>query len=234
MCRNKTVARILLIFSIANVVLAAPPLVQQRRFVKDRADDEPTDDSVQAPGLPAEPVYRDGVVPATPPSVGSPARSEQSLSDSMLDWLDGMLGEDTSPVLPLRPDYMLEPPSGVPESHDDLPLVSGGPGLHNDRFQWWLHTTERPPAKWEEGESSSRIDSGAPEMLPSTSRVQPLHDDTTPWSHDLNPVTDIEHHFHRSFKWSPKRDHVHRFSRAYVSALFPPSISKPRYKHSDL
>jgi hypothetical protein len=41
MRQDKTVARILLIFFIANVVLAAPLLVRQRRLVTDRRGDEP-------------------------------------------------------------------------------------------------------------------------------------------------------------------------------------------------
>ena len=42
---DKTFVRILLIFSIANLVLVAPALVRQTRFVTDRSDNEPTDES---------------------------------------------------------------------------------------------------------------------------------------------------------------------------------------------
>ena len=226
MRRNKTVAWILLIFSIANVVLAAPALVPQRWLVTDRADDEPTPgESEQAPGSLAEPLHQDGVVSATPPSGRLP--SEESPSDSQLqqelDRLDRFLGEPLSPVSPLHPDYMLEPPFGSlhqdlepvsgapdsPESHDDLPVVYGGPRSQPPPFPWWLHTTERPPAQFEVGGTSSSVDSGA---FPPASGAQPLHDDTTPWWHNLDPVTDIEHHFYRSFKRSLERDHGHLFS----------------------
>jgi hypothetical protein len=230
MRRNNIVARFPLIFSITNVVLAAPALVPQRRLVTDRADDEPTDESEQALGSLAEPVHQDGVVSATPPSGWLPAGSEESPSDSqvqqVLHWLDEVLGKPLSPISPLHPDYMLEPPFGSshqnlapvsgapdsPESHDDLPIVHGGPRLQPAPFPWWLHTTERPPSQFEVGEPSSSVDTEAPERFPPASGAQQLHDDTTPWWHDLDPVTDIEHHFHRSFKWSPERDHGHRFS----------------------
>ena len=209
MRRDKTVARVLLIFSIASVVLAAPALLRQRRLVTDRADDEPMDDSEQAHGLLAEPVHQNGVLPVAPPSesVGSPAWSELSLSDSMLDWLEG-LNEHSPPISPLHPDYYtLEPPSGllhqdlVPisgasESHSDVPLVSGGPGSHGVPLPWWLHTAERPPSQSEVGESSSHLESealGGGGGLALASGAQPLH--------DLNPVTDIEQAATRLGSW---------------------------------
>ena len=70
MRRDKTVARIILLFSIANLVLAAPALVRQRRLVIDRADDGPTDE-LQATSWSlrlAGSVYQNEVVPAAPPS----------------------------------------------------------------------------------------------------------------------------------------------------------------------
>jgi hypothetical protein len=204
MRRDKTVAQILLIFSITSVVLAAPALVRQRRLVTYRADDEPTDELEQAPGSLAEPVHQNGVLPAAPPSVGSPARSDLSLSDSLLDWLDEVMYEHSPPISPLHPDYMLEPPlgllhqdfvpvSGAPESHGDVPLESGGRGSHDYPFPWWLHTTERPPSQFEVGESSSHIESGAPGGLPPASGTQPLH--------DLNPLTDVEQAATRLESW---------------------------------
>jgi hypothetical protein len=197
MRRDKTVARVLLIFSIASVVLAAPALVRQRRLVTDRADDEPTDESEQAHGLLAEPVHH-GVLRRPPQSGRRTGRSCRCPTPCSTGWTD--LGV-RHPSHRCTQIIMLEPPSGllhqdlVPvsgasESHSDVPLVSGGPGLHGVPFPWWLHTAERPPAQFEVGESSSHMESGAPGGREGTgglapaSGAQPLH--------DLNPVTDIE------------------------------------------
>ena len=179
---DKTVARVLLIFSIASVVLAAPASVRQRHLTTDPADDEPMDESEQAHGLLAEPVHQpeSEVLPEAPPSVGSPDGTDLlSLGDSTLDWLDGFFQHLPSqspshpyyypPDSPEPPSGMshqdLVPVSGAPESHGDVPLVSEGPGSHAVPFPWWLHTAERPPAQFEVGgssSSSSHMESGAP------------------------------------------------------------------------
>jgi hypothetical protein len=234
---DKTVVRILLIFSIANIVLTAPALVRQRRLVTDRADDEPTDESEKAPGSLAEPVRKDEVVPATPPSGWSPTESEQSLSDSeLLDWLNNFLGEGFPPN---SPSCIHHDPVPMPLSsslHQDLVPVSGAPESHDDLTRtppspWGLHTTERPPGQLEVGESS-RIESGTLGGSPPASGAQPLlddknpwHDDTTLWWHDLSPITDVERHFHRSFEWSSERERGHRFSWG-VRFCSLPSLSR--------
>ena len=295
MRRNKIIARILFIFSIANVVLAAPALLRQRRLVTDRADDEPTGDSEQdsglasstgpahqdlvvpaAPAAPSQPeagsehgtppgseqdwehassngpVHQDWTVPATPPpseagsehgsdepgrqgsvsysyspaespphSVSysySPAESpphswsEPSEPDSGLHSL-GYPDQDPVPNSPssLHQDSVPEPPSGplhqdlapvsgAPELHDDLPIVHGGSRLQPAPFPWWLHTDERPPAQWEEGESSHQPEESShtpeeswqavPETLPPAPEAQTLHDEANPWWHELYLYTD--------------------------------------------
>ena len=231
---DKTVVRILLILSIANVVLTAPALVPRRRLVTNRAD-EPTGESEQAPGSLVEPAHKDEVVPATPPSGWSPAGSEQPLSDSeLLEWLNKCFGEgfppnspscihhDPAPILPSSSLHQdLVPVSGAPESHDDPTLPS----------PLGLPTTERPSGQLEV-EESSRVDSGTPGGSLPPSGAKPLpddknswHDDTSPWWHDLSPITDAGRHFHRSFEWNSERDRGHRFSWR-VRFCFLPSLPR--------
>ena len=205
MRRDKTVARILLIFSIANVVLAAPAFVRQRHLVTDRGDDEPTDESntdAQSNG----PVRQNSV---------SYSYSSASLSGSEpgsgLDSLGGYSdNEDPSPNSwpSLHQDSVPRPPSGslnqdlVPvsggtESRDDLSPVSGGSRLQPVPNPSWLQTNERPPSQWEVGESSHTKEESshtAPEVLPPAPEAQPLHDEETPWWHDQQLHTDgIDH-----------------------------------------
>ena len=216
MRRDKTVARVLLILSIASVVLAAPALLPQRRLVTDRADNEPTDESEQAHGvLPAAP----------PPSVGLPDGSEKSLSavsgsESLLDMmLEQLLGEHQSAISKVHQDsdpvsgaskvhQDLVPVSGASESHSDVPPVSGDPG-HDAPISrpWWL---VRPPARSEVGVSPSQMQSGKPGVkeLPPASEAQPLHDlanweDWPDWGSDVSDgfVSSVDDmHFHRSFE----------------------------------
>jgi len=139
---DKTVARVLLIYSIASVVLAAPTVVRQRHLITDRADDKPTDESEQVQGLLAELEHQSEVLPAAPPSVGLPdgKDSEVSLSDSMesiLDWLESFRDPPSPPLSPLHPSYLhYEPPSdllhqdlGESPSHMESGALGGGGGL---------------------------------------------------------------------------------------------------------
>jgi hypothetical protein len=187
MRQDKTFARILLIFSIANVILAAPALVQQRRLVTDRTDDELTSESEQDP---AGPVHQEVVPASPPPSVGSPAGSEKSptLSES---WSDDPQFEYLSKSSDSDSDSA---PNSQFGSHQDSVPVSGGLPLEHKPFPWWEHSDWRPPGKWEVGEPSYSGPS-ALEMLPPASVAQPLHYDTvgtTPWWHSLNSVTDMD------------------------------------------
>ena len=101
MRQDKTVARILLIFSIANVVLAAPASVRQRRLVTDGSDDEPMDQPGQAPG----------------PLAGSlPAESEQ----------DGKLASSDGPLYQHLENYF-DLPSAAGSEHDGKLASSDGP-----------------------------------------------------------------------------------------------------------
>ena len=198
MRQDKTLAQILLIFSIINVVLAAPALVQRRRLVTDRADDEPTGESGQDP---AGSVHQE-VVPAAPlPSVGSPVESaekshmqyESWSDDSQFEYLSKSSGADADSA-PNEQSGLHQPVSGAEQLHGYLPPVSGDLPLEHHPFPWWLYTDWRPPGKWEVGEPSYS-GPGAPEMLPPASGAQPFHHDTvdtTPWWQKLDPVTDMD------------------------------------------
>ena len=227
MRQDRTVARILLIFSIANIVLAAPTLVRQRRLVTDRTDDEPTGEPEQDPaGL----VHQ--VVPVEPPPFGgSPAAPEKwpekwsegedpQLEETLLKWLDNLSDqpEDSAPNSPTGLHQGSVPGTEALhvalQSHDDLPVMSGG--LLDRPSQWWQHTGSRP-STWEVGESSNSAGepsqtvgelsqtAGEPshtapeahemlppaleaqplQMLPPTLESQPLHGNT-PWWHGLD------------------------------------------------
>jgi hypothetical protein len=188
MRRNKTFAGILLFFSIANVVLAAPASMRQRRLVTDRTVDEQTGESNQDP---AGSVHQEVVPAVTPP----PVETVESLAGSeKLPSLSKMSSsnEDSVPNSlygPSAPHQNLVPVSGAPQLHDDLPIVSGGPRLQYGLFPWWLHTDWRPFGTYEVGEPSHTASQA--QMMRPASGAQPLHDDTISL-HDLNPITDMD------------------------------------------
>ena len=244
MRRDKTVARILLIFSIANVVLAAPALVRQRRLVTDRGDDEPTDES--NPDAPSNGPVRQNSVSYSYSSADSTSLSG-SEPGSRLESLGGYSDdEDSTPNSPpsLHQDFVPRPPSGSlnqdsvpvsggPESHDDLPSVSGGPRLQPAPYQWWLHTDERPPSQWEVGESSHTKEEShtVPKMLPPVPEAQPLQDEKNPWWHDkyLYPGNDIDETSNYGLtRWrplGPAFQHLDNNSPSILGA--PPSNDPP-------
>ena len=198
MRRDKTVARILLIFSIANVVLAAPALVRQRRLVTDRGDDEPPTDESQPDAWPNGPVRQNSVsysysasLSGSEPgsgldSLGGYSDNEDPSPNSQPNLHQGSVPKPTSGSL----NQDLVPVSGSPESHDNLPPVSGGSRLQPAPYPSWLHTDEDHPSQWEVGESSHTV----PEMLSPVPGAQPLHDEKNPWWHDLylHPGNDID------------------------------------------
>jgi hypothetical protein len=203
MRQDKTFARILLIFSIANVILAAPALLRQRSLVTNRADDKPTGEPEQDP---AGSAHQEVVSVASPPPVGSPAGSEKLhpepgvwTEDSLLEWLSNLSDEDVfEPNSPSDLPKYSKPISWAPPSHDNQPPVLKSLPLQDKPFPWWEHTDWRPPGVWEVGESS-RTGSGASEMLPPklppASGAQPLHDDavdTNIYWHDLDSVMDTD------------------------------------------
>ena len=112
---DKTFARILLIFFIANLVLAAPALVRQTRFVTDRLDNEPTDESTPL------------LEPASESSTGSGWASQAPTPSPT-----GSLDQDSTPVSVASQPNVPQRASGTLELHD-VPLpTSEATQLHND------------------------------------------------------------------------------------------------------
>ena len=112
MRRDKTIARILLIFSIANVVLAAPALVRQRGLVTDGSNDKPTDEPGQAPGSPAG-SEQDGKLA---PSDGPLYQHLESYFDSPSaagSEQDGKLASSDGPLYQHLESYFDHPPSAA-------------------------------------------------------------------------------------------------------------------------
>ena len=164
MRRDKTFARILLIFSIAIAVLAAPAVVRQRRFVIDRSDDESTEKSTL---LPYEMIdnYFASQSSATSGSVA------QGPPPSMA----GSLHQDSAPLSVAPQSNDPAPLSGTSELHHDPPLGSEAQPL-----------LDHPPPASEATQSHT-------DPLPG-SGVQPSPDDMHPsWdASDWHPVTEIE------------------------------------------
>ena len=114
MRRDKTFARILFIFSIANVVLAAPA-VRQRRFITDRYSDEST--------------------PLLDNLIDSYSTSQSSVTQASPPSSAGSLHQDSAPV---SVDPQLndpQPVSGTSELHDDTPSSLGNPPSQDDAPQ---------------------------------------------------------------------------------------------------
>ena len=158
MRRDKIVARILLIFSIANAVLAAPAVVRQGRFV-DRAGDESTDESTPSLGSGSgySPSYEASPAPDTAPLLtgdSDPTSSfhlpsdfdtDQYYSDqlssshfnSMDDSSDGVSSGTSH--LPASSDTSYSPASVAPQLDDDPSSASGSQQLSDfDSDQYYL------------------------------------------------------------------------------------------------
>ena len=134
MRRDKMFARILLILSIANVVLAAPALVRQRRFVTDRSDDEsmpllaPNSDASESS------VTSGSVTQASPPSSAG-AMHQDSPPVSVAPQLNNPQPvSGTSELHNVPPPYVPPFTSGNPPSQDDAPPASEAAQFYNDPF----------------------------------------------------------------------------------------------------
>ena len=156
MRRNKSVARILLIFSIASVVLAAPAVVRQRTLITDVPDDESTDESmpsIETASDLSESSAPSGWVHQAPPSqVGllheSPVGPEQ-------DWVSGL------PSGSMHQDWLKPAAPPPPPAR-----------LHHD---WaWSHASLSDESLSQDSESSHDTDLG--------SVSSQLHDDPPSWS----------------------------------------------------
>jgi hypothetical protein len=121
MRQDKTFARILLIFSIANVVLAAPAVVRQRRFVTDRTD-------VRVDGR-VDAIARQGDRQLLRvPVVSYVGFCAQGPPPSMA----GSLHQDSAPVSVAPQLNDPAPVSGTSELHNVPPFMSGNlPSQHD-------------------------------------------------------------------------------------------------------
>ena len=193
MRRDKIVARILLIFSIANAVLAAPAVVRQRLF--DRAGDKSTDEPTPSLGSGSGylPDYEASPGPDTPPLLSDDSDTSSSFHLSSTFDTDKYYADQLSPS---HFDSMTESwdgsssaalhSAGVPESvapqlDDDPPSASGSQQLNDP-----TPTSGRPPSQDHPTPESEAAQLHNP--LPG-SGDQPLHDDSLPWWHDYYPMT---------------------------------------------
>ena len=187
MRQDKIVARILLIFSIANAVLAAPGVVRQRLF--DRAGDKSTDESESVSSLGSGSGYLpDSEVPSDPETSSGPETPPLLSND-----------DDTSSSIHSSPafdtdhyysDQLSESHfDSITESWDGWPLHSGSAGVPASGSQQLNDpppTSGRPPSQDHPPPESETAQLHNP--LPG-SGDQPLHDDSLPWWHDYFPMT---------------------------------------------
>jgi hypothetical protein len=170
MRRDKTFARILLIFSIANVVLAAPVVVRQRRFVTDRSDGDVGEAKDGVLLYPYEVI--DNHFANQPP--GSSGSVAQGPPPSM----DGSLHQDSAPV------------SVAPQSNEPAPVSENLPSQHDPPLASEVQPLlDHPPPASEATQlhplPGSRAQSSPDDMHPSLDDWSPLWD-------NLHPVPEIE------------------------------------------
>ena len=172
MRRKKTVARVLLIFFIANVVLAAPAVVRQRSLVTDVPDDESTDESMPS-------LMTASDVSETSPPPSQAGSLHESPPGSEKDWTPGSpvgsLHQDgAEPAAPagLHQDWIASHASlsdvslsqDLESPHDsDSALVPEAPQLHYVSPSYFSSPTSGTPPS----QDDPRPGSGSP----------PLHND---------------------------------------------------------
>ena len=177
MRRDKTLARILFIFSIANVILAAPTLVRQTRFVTDRSGEEPTDGSTPllAPnsGAPESSAGSSWASQVPPPSQAESLDQDSTSLSVAPQSNDPQRASGKSESHYVPPPYAPPPTSGNPSSQNDPPLGSEAQPLLD-------HT---PPAS-----EAAQLHSNP---SPGTG-AQPFFKDSHPSWHDFRPGTTTE------------------------------------------
>ena len=175
MRRDKTAGRILLILSVVHVGVAAPAIVCQRSLdvaedvtpaseKRGNSDGDSSKDLYPVPQMDSDLPTTSG----TPPTHNDPPISGATPSQ-----------DNTSPA------------SGDPQVHHD-PLAGSGDPQHGDPYRWWEYTNWRPAGEIVQGESSSQLELGAPQLKsdpPPASGAPPLHDDPPPPLHDDPPST---------------------------------------------
>jgi hypothetical protein len=125
---DKTFVRILFIFSIASVVLAAPALVRQRRFVTDRSDESTPLLASDFDSDGAESSATSGPVTQASPPSSAGAMHQDSAPVSVAPQLN-----DPQPVSGASELHHVTPSTlGDPPSQDDAPSTSAAAQLKND------------------------------------------------------------------------------------------------------
>ena len=176
MRRDKTFARILLIFSIANVALAAPAVIRQRTLITDGPNDGSTDKSMPsletASGV-SETSAGPGSAPHEPPG-------------SQQDWTPGSGGSPPAGSLHqdgVEPATPPPPPDGPPSPQLNDPRPgSGTPQLHDG-------TPAGPGAQPVDVTKNVPLRGDAP----SGSGAQPLFKDAPWWQNYRGTSPEIEH-----------------------------------------
>ena len=145
MRQDRIFARILLIFSIANVVLAAPAFIRQRALITDVQDDQSTDGSMPsletASDMSETPAGPDWVLQEPPQSQSGPLHVSTSGSEQYWTPMSspGSLHQNgvepatpPSPPAGLHQDGTSSQASSSPQLHDDPRPGSDTPQLHDD------------------------------------------------------------------------------------------------------
>jgi hypothetical protein len=186
MHQDKLVARILLIFSVTNIVLAAPVVVRQRHLDVARAapqkrgpisDNEETGDSPPESSSPMPP--HDGLT-------NGGAESSSAAANHHVSWAPGLDNEETDD-LPPEPSSRMPMHNGLTNGWAEsssmatnhiTTQVSGAPGLDNGETgdlphvpphtsptdEWaWLEGVEQVSSPEWSSEASDRITTQAPE-----------------------------------------------------------------------
>jgi hypothetical protein len=182
MRRDKTFTRILLIFSIANVVLAAPAVMRQRRLVTDRSGDESTDkstpllnDLIDSYSASQSSAASGSVAQASPPSSAESWHQDSAMASVAPQSNDPQPWSETSESHYAAPAYVPPFTSGnrdPPSQHDPPPETEMQPLFGN-----------QPQAS----EAAQLHDDKLP-----ASGAQPIFEDSHPSWHDFRPGTEIE------------------------------------------
>ena len=235
MRRDKTFTRILLIFSIANVVLAAPAVVIQRSPVTD--GQESTEGSVSSivPDSDASQSLAGlgGVSQAPPPSQAG-AEHESPAGSVHKNFVPESSG--------LGAQQLNDPPTtpGAEQLHDDSPSGPGAQSPHEEDTHLWQNwysvtvpessgsgaqqlngpptTPGAPPSHGDSLPASGAEQLHGSDDSPSGSGAQSPHEDTHLWQ-NWHPVTEIEE--------APS-------SRLQSSHLEPETLEAPRISGGSL
>ena len=182
MRQDKTFTQILLIFSIANVVLAAPAVMRQRRLVTDRSGDGSTDkstpllnDLIDSYSASQSSAASGSVAQASPPSSAESWHQDSAMASVAPQSNDPQPWSETSESHYAAPAYVPPFTSGnrdPPSQHDPPPETEMQPLFGN-----------QPQAS----EAAQLHDDKLP-----ASGAGPIFEDSHPSWHDFRPGTEIE------------------------------------------